>query len=114
MFFLCNIRNCKLAFFKAAMTVTVYCTVSFQRRFLSKEHRDFYEEEKVVLRETELGRYPEVTRQTAWEEEPALKSLGLYSKRRRKKRKKKDKDKNKCLMSSKRRASVKQSVHRTV
>lgn len=96
------------------MTVTVYCTVSFQRRFLSKEHRDFYEEEKVVLRERELGRYPEVTRQTAWEEEPALKSLGLYSKRRRKKRKKKDKDKNKCLMSSKRRASVKQSVRRTV
>lgn len=63
----------------------------------------------MVLGKAELGRYPAVTRQTAWEEEPVLQSLGLYWRGARK-----DKDKTKFLMSSKHRASVKQSVHRTV
>lgn len=58
----------------------------FKDVLLSKEHRDVYVEEKVVLRKAELGRYPEVTRQTAWEEEPVLKSLGLYWRGKKKKR----------------------------
>ena len=81
----------------------------FKDVLLSKEHRDFYVEEKVVLRKTELGDTQELRGRL-----PGRKSLCSKVWDFTGEGKKKDKDKNKCLMSSKHRASVKQSVHRTV
>lgn len=64
----------------------------------------------MVFRKAELGRYPGAMRQTAWEKSLCSKVWDFTGEGE----KKKDEDKTKFLMSSKHRASVKQSVHRTV
>lgn len=50
----------------------------FKDVLLSKGHWGFYVGERAVLGEAELGTYPEVGRRSAREEEPGLRTLGLY------------------------------------